>query len=167
MKRFSNVWIWMVLLGGLALADDPKRAPPTPQTSAPQQQPMTRDQVLKDIEVTVGFVPAFFRDISPSMLPSFWQMMKTFEMAPTRLDSKTKELIGLAVASQIPCDYCVQFHTQAAKMHNATNEEIQEAVGMAAMTRLGSTVLNGMQSDKNQFRKDLERMSKGRQQARK
>jgi len=93
--------------------------------------------------------------------------MKQFEMSPdTKLDMKTKELIGVAVAAQIPCRYCVQFHTAGARMHGATDQEIQEAVGMAAMTRMGSTLLNGMQIDEAQFKKDLDRMMrKGRQQA--
>ncbi len=65
----------------------------------------------------------------------------------TKLDGKTKELIGLAVAAQIPCQYCVYFHTAAAKANGATDEEIREAVAMAAIARHWSTVLNGMQVD--------------------
>jgi alkylhydroperoxidase/carboxymuconolactone decarboxylase family protein YurZ len=59
------------------------------------------------------------------------------------------------------------FHTEAARLNGATDAEIQEAVGMAAMTRQGSTVLNGMNVDKAQFRKDLDRIVRtSRQQAR-
>ena len=65
----------------------------------------------------------------------------------TALDGKTKELMGLAVAAQIPCSYCVYFHTAAAKANGATDEEIKEAVAMAAIVRHWSTVLNGMQVD--------------------
>ncbi len=36
--------------------------------------------------------------------------------------------IALAVASQIPCDYCVYFHTQAAEANGATDEEIPETL---------------------------------------
>jgi AhpD family alkylhydroperoxidase len=65
----------------------------------------------------------------------------------TKLDGKTKELIGLAVAAQIPCHYCVYFHTAAARLNGATDQEIREAVGMPAISRHWSTVLNGMQVD--------------------
>jgi AhpD family alkylhydroperoxidase len=143
-----------------------------PNTAADKTAPMgantppaapakTPAEVYKDIEATVGFVPQFFRQIADSQIESFWASMKTFQMNPnTALDGKTKELIGLAVAAQIPCDYCVAFHTQAARKNGATDQELREAVGMAAMTRLGSTVLNGNQTDQVQFKKDLQRMMK-------
>ena len=97
-----------------------------------------------------------------TMVVGFWTMMKTFQLNPdTKLDAKSKELIGLAVSSQIPCEYCVYFHTIAAKKNGATDQEIKEAVGMAAMTRMASTALNGMQIDKAQFKKDADRLMKG------
>jgi AhpD family alkylhydroperoxidase len=106
------------------------------------------------------------------MLSTFWYGMKNFQANPnTSLDAKTKELIGVAVAAQIPCEYCVYFHTVAAKKAGASDQEIKEAVGMAAMTRMGSTLLNGAQIDKVQFRKDVDRImardEKSKVQARK
>ncbi|MBV9218182.1 MAG: carboxymuconolactone decarboxylase family protein [Methylobacteriaceae bacterium] len=83
--------------------------------------------------------------------------MKGFQLNPnTRLSGKTKELIGLAVAAQIPCQYCIYFHTVAAKANGATDEEIKEAVAMAAVTRHWSTVLNGMQIDLGAFKRDTD-----------
>ena len=79
----------------------------------------------------------------------------------TKLDGKTKELIGLAVAAQIPCEYCVYFHTEAARLNGASDDEIKEAVGMAGVTRMGSTILNGTQTDKAQFKKDIQRIVDG------
>jgi AhpD family alkylhydroperoxidase len=54
-------------------------------------------------------------------------------------DGKTKELIALAVAAQIPCDYCVYGHTVGAKHAGATDEQIKEAVAAAALVRKMST----------------------------
>jgi AhpD family alkylhydroperoxidase len=114
---------------------------------------------LKEIEQTMGFVPSFVRAIPAALLPSWWQTAKDFEMNPnTALDGKTKELIGLAVAAQVPCEYCIVFHTEGARAAGATEQQIQEAVGMAAITRESSTLLNGLQIDKVQFRKDLDRL---------
>ncbi|HTL38967.1 MAG TPA: carboxymuconolactone decarboxylase family protein [Kofleriaceae bacterium] len=141
---------------------------PTPQTSAQQPaqpnaaMPSTPQAVLDDVKQTAGFVPDFFKAIPDSMVVSFWSMMKGFQMNPnTALDGKSKELIGLAVAAQIPCEYCIYFHTQAAKKAGATDQEIKEAVGMAAMTRMASTVLNGGQIDRMAFRRDVDKMMKG------
>jgi len=142
-------------------------APSTNGTSAPGM--MDVQATLKDVESTMGFVPQWIKSVPPSMLPAFWMQLKSFQMSPdTKLDMKSKELIGLAVAAQIPCEYCVIFHTEAARMNGATDQEIQEAVAMAAITREASTLLNGLQIDKAQFRRDLDRMvRKNKQQARK
>ena len=59
------------------------------------------------------------------------------------LDGKTKQLIGLAVAAQIPCAYCVFVHTKAAKAAGATDAQIKEAIATAALVRFNSTMLNG------------------------
>ena len=65
-------------------------------------------------------------------------------MNPTgALDGKTKQLIGLGVAAQIPCAYCVYAHTKAAKAAGATDAEIKEAIATAALIRFNSTMLNG------------------------
>jgi AhpD family alkylhydroperoxidase len=111
----------------------------------------------QDIEKTLGFVPGFFRQMPDSAIPGAWAEMKGFQLNPgTRLNGKTKELIGLAVAAQIPCQYCIYFHTAAAKANGATDEEIKEAVAMAGVVRHWSTVLNGNQVDLGAFRHDTD-----------
>ena len=59
------------------------------------------------------------------------------------LDGKTKQLIALGVAAQIPCSYCVFAATKAAKAAGATDAQIKEAVATAALVRFNSTMLNG------------------------
>jgi AhpD family alkylhydroperoxidase len=154
-----------MIAGGLAMgevaiaqkaADKTKPAAPMQPTAA---MPMTADATIKDIEQTIGFVPQFFHDVAATQLPSLWSAMKTFQMNDaTELDARTKELIALGVASQIPCEYCIAFHTEAAKHHGATDQQVREAIGMASVTRMVSTVLNGTQVDKQQFRKDVTRL---------
>jgi len=124
---------------------------------------------LAEIQKTFGFVPDFVKSMPAALLPGFWASVTGLEMNPaTKLESKTKELIGLAVAAQIPCEYCVYFHTEAAKLDGATDEEIKEAIGMAGLTRMGSTIFNGNQIDKAQFKKDVQRILDGaKAQARK
>jgi AhpD family alkylhydroperoxidase len=77
---------------------------------------MTAEEAYADIERTLGTVPSFFRAVPESGIAGAWAEMKGVQMNPdTALDGKTKELLGLAVASQIPCHYCIYFHTLAAK----------------------------------------------------
>jgi len=163
MKTFTYASLCAIaaLAGGqLATAE------PVPKTAPPVATPVpTNEATFKDIQTTMGFVPQFLRAAPPALLPAVWQGMKNFQLSTeTKLDGKTKELIGLAVAAQIPCDYCIQFHTEAAKLNGATDQEIQEAVGMAAVTREVSTMLNGMQVDKVQFKKDLDRIVQAKKQ---
>ena len=111
----------------------------------------------QDIEKTLGMVPGFFKVFPQSGIAGAWDEFKTVQLNPnTALDGKTKQLIGLAVAAQIPCQYCIYFHTAAAKANGASQEEIAEAVAMAAMTRHWSTVLNGMEVDLDSFKKDTD-----------
>ena len=77
---------------------------------------------------------------------------------PGALDEKTKQLIGLAVSAQIPCQYCVYYHTKMAKAQGATDEQIKEAIADAALTRKWSTVLNGSDYDMQSFRKQVDAM---------
>ena len=110
-----------------------------------------------DIERTLGSVPGFFKLFPEVGIAGAWAEFKMVQLNPgTQLNGKTKELIGLAVAAQIPCQYCVYFHTAAAKLNGATDEEIREAVAMAAVSRHWSTVLNGMLVDFDAFKRETD-----------
>ena len=111
----------------------------------------------RDIEKTLGIVPGFFKQFPAAGIAGAWAEFKTVQLNPnTKLDGKTKELLGLAVAAQIPCQYCVYFHTAAAKANGATDQEIREAVAMAAIVRHWSTVLNGVQVDLAEFKRETD-----------
>lgn len=115
------------------------------------------DAAYKDIEATLGFVPGFFKQFPEAGIGGAWAEFKTVQLNPhTELNGKTKELIGLAVAAQIPCQYCIYFHTAAAKANGATDEEVREAVAMSSIVRHWSTMLNGMQVDMGDFKQDVD-----------
>ena len=110
-----------------------------------------------DIEATLGTVPTFFKLFPEEGIAGAWAEFKSVQLNPhSALSGKEKELIGLAVAAQIPCSYCIYFHTAAAKANGATDSEVREAVAMAAITRHWSTVLNGMQADPTTFRNETD-----------
>jgi AhpD family alkylhydroperoxidase len=112
-----------------------------------------------DISKTLGFVPQFFLKFPQEALPGVWDEMKSFQLNPgTALPGRSKELIGLAVAAQIPCHYCIYAHTEFAKLNGASETEIGEAVAMAAMTRHWSTFLNGIQTDEGKFRGEIAKL---------
>jgi len=115
------------------------------------------DRARADIKAKLGFVPGFFTAMPDLALPSVWAEFTTLQMSPTtRLSVRTKELIGLAVASQVPCRYCIYAHTEFAALAGATKAEIGEAVAMAALTRHWSTFMNGLMLDEQAFRSSID-----------
>ena len=110
----------------------------------------------EDIAKTYGFVPSFAKAYPKHVIPGAWQMSKALESSPdNKLDLKTKALINLAVAAQIPCRYCIWIETETAKKAGATQDELSEAVAQAAYVRHWSTVLNGMQIDFEAFKQEF------------
>src|SRR3569623_1651979 len=98
--------------------------------------------VMKDITQTFGTVPTFVKQLPKSALAALWLQERDLEVNPnTALDAKTKALISLAVASQIPCQYCIWSDTMGAKQAGATEQEIAEAVAMAGLRRSYSTLI--------------------------
>ena len=104
--------------------------------------------------------PGFFKAVAPpdSLGPAMQEYGAV--MGPKALDAKTKELIGLGVAAQIPCSYCVYAHTMNAKRLGATDDQIKEAVAAAALTRKWTTELNGNMYDFDAFKKEVDAINK-------
>jgi AhpD family alkylhydroperoxidase len=128
-----------------------------PSASAQQDSRKAVDETFRDIQATLGVVPGFFRAFPEAGLPGAWAEFKQVQVAEnTKLSPKVKQLIGLAVSAQVPCSYCVYFHTEVAKAYGATPDEIKEAVALAAISRHWSTVLNGMAIDMPTFRAEVD-----------
>ena len=53
------------------------------------------------------------------------------------LDATTKQLIAVAVAHVTQCPYCIKSHTKAALRAGATEEQLMEAIWVAAEMRAG------------------------------
>jgi len=92
---------------------------------------------------TFGTFPSWFASYPKHALPEAWELYKTLKGPKSSISSKNAELIQLAVASQIPCVYCVYFHRISAKGFGATDKEINEAIALGAETRHWSMVLQG------------------------
>ncbi|RLD30351.1 MAG: carboxymuconolactone decarboxylase family protein [Bacteroidetes bacterium] len=101
------------------------------------------EKAKTEIELTFGTVPSWFASYPEHALPEAWELFKTLKGPKSSISSKNSELIQLAVASQIPCVYCVYFHRIFAKAFGATDEEINEAIALGAETRHWSMVIQG------------------------
>ena len=88
--------------------------------------------------------PAWMKQTLPDQaLKPLWDEYRAVLNPAGALDGKTKQLIALGVAAQIPCAYCVYATTKAAKAAGATDAQIKEAIATAALVRFNSTMLNG------------------------
>lgn len=110
------------------------------------------NKAQSEMKAMFGSVPVMFTKLPLHVRASAWEWFKSISSPDATIPPKYGELIGLAVASQIPCEYCVYAHTTMAKMLGATDEEIQEAVVKGAEVRHWSTILNGNQVDFESFK---------------
>ena len=125
------------------------------------QAQSTEDAYAKaksEIEATFGSFPSFFQILPKAAVPGMWAYFQAHNNPNAEIPVKYRELIQLAVAAQIPCDYCVYFHTEAAKAYGASEEEIKEAVLDGASTRNWSMILQGNQVDLEEFKKEFKAM---------
>lgn len=115
-----------------------------------------RQQTLGDIRASFGAVPSFFEKFPAEALDGAWQEFKAVQLNPnTHIAPKYKELIGLAVAAQVPCSYCTYFHTRFAKLNGAAQREINESVAVASHTLKWSSYFAGAQVDLDTYKKDI------------
>ena len=115
---------------------------------------------LATAPVAAQQAPDFFQNTYPEhALQAALEARGVLEGEDAALDAKTRELIALGVAAQIPCSYCVYAHDRNARAAGATEQEIREAVATAATTRQWSTVLNGMAYDLHAFKAEVDAMA--------
>lgn len=88
---------------------------------------------------------AALRKAMPEASRGFGQLAQA-AIAPGVLDSKTKELIALAIGITARCDGCLAFHAKAARKHGATREEIVETIGVAVYMGGGPSMIYGAEA---------------------
>ena len=114
------------------------------------------ENAKKEIEQTFGTFLSMFDAIPAHALPGAWDNFKQLQSPENVIPPKYRELMQLAVAAQIPCEYCVYYHITVAKAFGATDEEIKEAVAHGAQTRQWSMVLQGNQIELEDFKAEVD-----------
>jgi AhpD family alkylhydroperoxidase len=146
MRTLRTVYI-VVLAASAILASSATRA----------QEAPSADAAYAEMKEMFGGVPSILQVYPKSAVPAGWALVKETDLNQnTALPAKTRELIALGVAAQIPCQYCIYYHTKAAKAAGATEEEIREAVHMSSLVRHWSTVLQGNQYDLEDFKAETD-----------
>ncbi|HEX5424259.1 MAG TPA: carboxymuconolactone decarboxylase family protein [Candidatus Acidoferrales bacterium] len=76
------------------------------------------------------------KELAPKQLEAFRAFGEAV-FAEGALSAKTKQLIAVAVAHVTQCPYCIRGHTEGALKRGATEQEIMEAIWVAAEMRAG------------------------------
>jgi AhpD family alkylhydroperoxidase len=64
-------------------------------------------------------------------------------MKPGALDTKTKELIALAIGITSQCDGCIASHARGAARNGATEAEVAETIGVTVLMAGGPATVYG------------------------
>jgi AhpD family alkylhydroperoxidase len=116
---------------------------------------LSREQVYGEMTQMFGLVPSFFKLVPDNSLELEWKLFKTVQFDEGPIPNKYRELIGLGISAITKCEYCIQYHTEVARLNGATDAELEDAVHYAKSSAGWSAYLNGMQVDREQFADEL------------
>jgi AhpD family alkylhydroperoxidase len=85
------------------------------------------------------------RSGAPDVMKGFGALAQA-ALKANALDTKTKELIALAIAVATRCDGCIGFHAEAAVRSGASRDEVMETMGMAIYMGAGPSVMYAAQA---------------------
>lgn len=125
---------------------------------------MTRDEVFKEIEKTLGSVPGFFRIIPDGYLEHQWVLFRRnmFEADRTSpISLKNRELMGVGISGITGCPYCSYFHRAVAeRVHEASREEMHNAETVSTFSGNWSTFLRTAAYPIETFKKEVDEVVK-------
>lgn len=77
---------------------------------------------------------------SPDVMKAFSNMARAAHGGEA-LDSKTKELVALAISVAVRCDPCIAYHAEGAVKQGASRAEVSETLAMAVYMGAGPSVM--------------------------
>ena len=84
------------------------------------------------------------RRSAPDAMKAFSEMGQA-ALAAGALDTRTKELMALAISVAVRCDPCITYHASAARRQGATREEVAENVSLALYMGAGPSAMYAAQ----------------------
>ena len=82
-------------------------------------------------------------ELAPAQIEAFLAFSKAV-FAEGALSKEVKQLVAVAVAHTTQCPYCIRSHTAAALKAGATEQQIMEAIWVAAEMRAGGAYAHSM-----------------------
>jgi AhpD family alkylhydroperoxidase len=112
--------------------------------------------IFADIKQTknIDFVPLFWRTlaVNPAQLEVVWTSLKSLMHPeavgrPSQLDSRTREIIALAVSATNGCSYCINSHTAALQKQGVDQVALGEIMAIVGLLNMTNSLANGYQID--------------------
>jgi AhpD family alkylhydroperoxidase len=107
-------------------------------TTAPERELANGESVLQ----TLSPLHRELRRAVPDVYHGFGELHRA-AFAAGALDTRTKELIALAIGVVEGCDGCIASHAQAAVRAGATRQEAAEAIGVTFLMKGGPATIYG------------------------
>jgi AhpD family alkylhydroperoxidase len=104
---------------------------------------MSKDfpQLAKDLSEAITVM----RPSIPGTMQAFSALAKA-ALADGALDTRTKELIAIAISIALRCDGCIAFHVKAARRAGASRDEMLETIAMAIYMGGGPSMVYGAEA---------------------
>ncbi|MBI2304518.1 MAG: carboxymuconolactone decarboxylase family protein [Chloroflexi bacterium] len=116
---------------------------------------MTKEEVLKEMQVTYGLVPKFFEEFPEDIIVPQWELIKELFARETTIPAKYKELISLGIAIGLRSWYMVFQSTEFAKVFGASEEELREVRLIAQSITGWAVYLQSLQYDVGLFSREM------------
>ncbi len=98
------------------------------------QTPSLQEDILDDTEKMLGTVPFILQLMARRPEFMIFSSLKDFyALRPKSLDAKTAELLAVAAAASAGADKCLKVHMAAAQRAGASEDEILDAIFIAAI----------------------------------
>jgi AhpD family alkylhydroperoxidase len=90
----------------------------------------------RHVQASLAAPARALRDRIPNVYEAY-SALSAAAVGSGALDTKTKELIALAISVSKQCDGCMASHARGAFRHGATADEVAEALGVAILMNGG------------------------------
>ena len=102
----------------------------------------------KDYKALAGEVDARAANLfkaAPETLRAYRGLMEAASKDGA-LDTKTKELMALAIGVALRCEGCIVYHVRAAQRHGASREEVADSISVAVELGGGPSAVFGAEA---------------------
>ncbi|SER81596.1 carboxymuconolactone decarboxylase family protein [Natrinema salaciae] len=112
---------------------------------------MATKQTQQEMEEHLGQVPSWMEHLAEPASDHSWGIFRDLGLGETNLSKREKALVEVSAAAAMQCPYCTYFHKEEARLAEVSEDELEETINLAGVTRYFSTILHGNEVDHDEF----------------